>query len=199
MYNISDDPRCQKTCTLIYEALIELLEENNMVLESITISDISKQSSVGRATFYRHFDTTLDVLRWASNSTMEESADVILLSANNYQQFCYNFYSYWTKHSQLLDALMHIGHPSIFLASLEQFFMCHQQEIFGSQVDGQATMQDDYLIGAWAAINWSVLKKWILRGKKETDRELADIALRMLPIPFGSNFQNSQGAETHRL
>lgn len=199
MYNISNDPRCLKTCTLIYEALLELLEENNMVLESITISDIAKRSTVGRATFYRHFDSTIDVLRWASNSSVEQSADAMLLSANNFQLFCFNFYAYWTQHFQLLDVLVRINQPNIFLVSLERFLTHHQENIFGKRVDGQESAQEDYLIGIWASINWAILKKWVLRGKKERDWELTDLALRTLPIPPNVDSQSSQSAQEYRM
>ena len=214
MYNISNDPRCLKTCTLIYEALIELLEENDMVLESITISDIAKRSSVGRATFYRHFDSTLDVLRWASNSAVEDSVDAMLLSANNYQLFCYNFYAYWTQNAQLLDVLVRINRPNIFLVSLERFLTHHQEDIFGTVVesptpgkskqrkvkpeDRESAIMEDYLIGIWAAINWAILKKWVLRGKKERDWELTDLALRTLPVPPNNDSSKSQSADAYR-
>lgn len=199
MYNISNDPRCLKTCTLIYKALIELLEENNMVLESITISDIAKRSTVGRATFYRHFDSTIDVLRWASNSSVEKSADAMLLSANNFQLFCFNFYAYWTQHDELLDVLVRINQPNIFLVSLERFLSHHQENIFGTSGTGQETAYEDYLIGIWAAINWAILKKWVLRGKNERDWELTDLALRTLPIPPNVDSQSSQSAQEYRI
>ncbi len=182
MYTISNDPRCIKTCTLIYEALLDLLEENDMVVESITISDIAKRSTVGRATFYRHFDSILDVLQWASDASVEQSTDTMLLSYKNLQVLCLSFYSYWTQHDKLLDVLVRINQPNIFLVSLERFFTNHQEIIFGKYADTQLDTQESYLIGIWASINWTILKKWVSRGKKEHDWELCDLALRTLPI-----------------
>lgn len=45
---------------LLKEALLRLLEEKE--LDKITISELCKEASINRATFYRHYETPRDVL-----------------------------------------------------------------------------------------------------------------------------------------
>ena len=56
----SEDLRVQRTHKLILDALIELTIEKGF--SSVTISDITKQAKINRATFYRHYQDKFDLL-----------------------------------------------------------------------------------------------------------------------------------------
>ncbi len=48
-----NDPRVVRTRQLIIDAFVDLLGKKDFY--SITVSDISKQATINRATFYAHF------------------------------------------------------------------------------------------------------------------------------------------------
>lgn len=181
MYRVNGDPRSTKSCEMIYEGLKDLLKERSYRLESISITDITRRSQVGRATFYRHFDGTLDVLRWISNSEVERAFSNILTLSSKYELLCYNFFTYWYENSELLDVLVKTQHPDIFLISLERFLV-HNREIFfiGSRL---TEVSQVYVIDIWAAIAWSILKRWVLNDKQESAEQLTVIAIKNLPRP----------------
>ena len=62
MYHIKPDKRSQQSAHLICEGLMSCLQKKSF--DRITITDIQKESSVGRATFYRLFDNISDVLSY---------------------------------------------------------------------------------------------------------------------------------------
>lgn len=62
MYHIKEDIRAERSALMLYEGLMSILKDKK--LNKITVSDISKASTVGRATFYRNFDEIIDILYW---------------------------------------------------------------------------------------------------------------------------------------
>lgn len=181
MYHISNDPRCVKSCLLIRQTLLDILKENGNNLEGVSISDVTDRSTVSRSTFYRHFDTLNDVLIWTSNQEVESAVDSTPLFNNNYWLFCENFFAYWVAHSDFLETLVGVGHAEYFLISLEKFLGKISKKLFeGSSLSAS---QQGYMVTVWSAIVWSILKRWVLEGKRETSGSLADIAYHSLPRP----------------
>lgn len=62
MYHVKDSKRTKESARLIVGGLHECLKMKKF--ESITVTDVQKQSTVGRATFYRLFDSVSDVLAY---------------------------------------------------------------------------------------------------------------------------------------
>ena len=62
MYHIKEDKRCIRSAKLIGDALQNLLETKPFM--EITVSDIQRESGVGRSTFYRLFDNVDDVVTY---------------------------------------------------------------------------------------------------------------------------------------
>lgn len=54
------DPRPGRTKTLLFFALVELIQEKRW--EKIRVQDILDRTKVGRSTFYAHFDNKFDLL-----------------------------------------------------------------------------------------------------------------------------------------
>lgn len=71
MYHISDDARSKKSADAIVKSVIRLCQEKN--LSEISVSDIWRDSSVSRSTYYRLFDTLDDVLQYACDNLLPSS------------------------------------------------------------------------------------------------------------------------------
>ena len=65
MYRISADPRAVASAKKVIDGLENCLERKK--LSDISVSEVCRLSGVGRATFYRLFDTPIDVLQYHSD------------------------------------------------------------------------------------------------------------------------------------
>ncbi|MCM1054046.1 MAG: hypothetical protein NC394_00875 [Bacteroides sp.] len=69
MFHIKEDKRSQKSAELIINSMKECLKKKTF--ENITITDIQKNAAIGRATFYRLFDRTEDVLEYSCDMAIK--------------------------------------------------------------------------------------------------------------------------------
>lgn len=180
MYHHNSDVRCLKTCTLIYKALVSTLLNENKDIKRITVTDLSRKSTVSRATFYRHFDTVTDVLVWRSDLEVARAFEHTVLAKDN-RLFNKLFFDYWYKHSLLLDVLVAAERPDILQTSIEKTIDKYSYKLFESSGLNESRRQ--YKIGIWSVIIWIILRRWVAEGKTETAEELTRIALHSLPEP----------------
>lgn len=71
MYHIAHDKRAENSAQKLYQALLDCLDTKPF--SDITVADIFRASGVSRATFYRLFDNTVDVLIWRCDQIFEEA------------------------------------------------------------------------------------------------------------------------------
>lgn len=64
------DLRVVKTYRVLYDALLELLEDNSF--EEIKVSDICKKALINRSTFYSHYNDKYELLVDFINVLKEE-------------------------------------------------------------------------------------------------------------------------------
>lgn len=174
MYHIKEDKRAYKSAELIYGGLLQCMKEKEF--DKISITDIQRVSSVGRATFYRNFDSTTDVLFWKCNleyKRVMESYINMKSHDNNECEFLIYFFNYWMKHYEILDTLIGIGRYDIIM-------QCHYNNapILATYFkDKYAHPIPDFRyhmamrIGAFVGI----LVFWVNGGRKETAEELVTI------------------------
>lgn len=79
MYHIKEDKRSLRSAQLIYQGLLDCLEEKEF--QQISISDIQRKSFVSRSTFYRLFDTLNDVLDYQIHLVFLETISKELTSS----------------------------------------------------------------------------------------------------------------------
>lgn len=179
MYHVSNNRRVLKSCTIIAEAMVELVVEKEYNLNAISIKELCERAQVSKATFYRHFDDPLDVLYWKLNREVEESANYTPIINNNFELFCRSFFEYWTSHSSFLELMIYIGHETAFLYSIERYFRRLLPQIpYIAEKDSNIPY---FIVGIWSAGIWSIMKTWVLDGKQESAAKLATIAWRNLP------------------
>ena len=176
MYHIKNDKRAVKSAELIYKGLSDLIEKKSF--DAITITDIQKASAVGRATFYRSFDTVNDVLYWKCALHYREVMTGYLEERNRLNKkedpyaFMTYFFSYWMRdeNSKILEQLIKIGHYDII-------YRCHFESTFiiKNKVPPKSAFTEKYytyymsgLIGAFVGF----LITWIENGKALSTEEL---------------------------
>lgn len=178
MYHINDDKRCRKSCILIYKALTSLISEKPF--DKITITDIQERSYVGRATFYRNFDTLTDVLIMKSDEeSLGMASDYLKLLKETGQKndegfgIVAFFFSYWQVNTEIIEILLRINRIDILYNSLTNAYKNLADTIF-PELDVESE-DYKYLIAMKISIGVGFLTKWISEGKTKTVDELIKI------------------------
>ena len=164
MYHISQDPRTIKSADLIWQGLVNCLQEKALL--DITVTDLHKVSSVSRATFYRLFDRVEDVLHYHCQQVYQEILSYIEQQLPEHQEtFFLLFIERWLKEEDLITIL--VQHQQLDL--LYQLHLQHREivrQLF-SQKHALSESQLDYLLAMLASLVPASMKVWYDHGKKE--------------------------------
>lgn len=171
MYHIKKDKRCQQSAQMIIEGLNQCLAEKEFA--KITVSDIQRKTGVSRATFYRLFDDTSDVLALQCDQCFDLIYQKCLKNGCVSIPVLLNqFLLLWMEHIQLLEVIMTINRSDIFFSCHMRHFEQLQQ--YAVEVDSQDYL-DEYYIAISSGMMISVLLAWLKRGKRETAEEIRGI------------------------
>ena len=172
MYHISKDARARKSANLICKAVLELAQAKK--LDNINVSDIQKQSTVSRSTFYRLFDNIMDVLAYMCDQAVDDCTRAVgERFADSPRDGMIFVLSKWIEHSDLLVILVENNHVDILYRS---FLKCGDEIV--RQVDPNLSADDpvvQYLMHNMPIFVSSMLHTWVQRGKRENIDELFDI------------------------
>ncbi len=176
MYHIKDDKRTLVSATLIYEGLIALLEKTPNI-DKITISDIQRESSVSRATFYRLFDDVIDVLIWKCDSDYIKVFNkcVSEMKSRDSKYACIEtYFRTWQERGSLLEVLVKIHRTDIVFNS----FIDNYHIITDRYTDVENFNKDPRFFAALrSGVAFATLCYWIESGKKQTPEELMNFLM----------------------
>ena len=168
MYHIKSDKRAQVSAQLIGNAMMELLKVRNF--DDISVSDIQRQSTVGRATFYRLFDNTVDVLSWLCNQIFDTMANRNASPTENMVESMASFIGAWMEHEVLLQAIIRSGHIEVIYELLYRRMKEAEDLLFPDlQLEnGKA----DYLVSIASTAMIGGLSAWLKHGKTESAEQV---------------------------
>ncbi len=81
MEKSTEDLRIRKTKKAIKDALIDLMSEKKF--SKITVSELSARAMINRKTFYRHYESTEDVLTEIENNILSELSEILKNSSQS--------------------------------------------------------------------------------------------------------------------
>lgn len=179
MYHVSNDKRTKESAELIYQGLIACMKEKDF--NKITITDIQRISGIARTTFYRDFDSLLDVLQWKCDSEYKKTMiDYVNMETHDSDEneFLLFFFKYWMSNYEILDSIISIGRYDII-------FQCHyaNSDIITSYFAKKYTVPSihhNYFMAMRIGVFVNVLVEWAKSGRKETPEELVDIIIMTL-------------------
>lgn len=179
MYHISKDKRTMSSAELIYQGLLTCLKKKPF--EQIRISDLQRESTVARSTFYRSFDTISDVLYWKCDLCFQEVLEHYIQDNHfDERELAYHYFQYWMVHSEILELLMQINRYDIIYA-------CHMknakkmQASYGKRLDISLTPREgSYYMSIRTGLTISVLMTWLKGGCKESAEELVEMLVRFI-------------------
>lgn len=158
-------------------ALLELMA--NKEFTDITVTELIKKAGIARASFYRNFDSTIDVLDYATEKIAERIHEEILpafISRNE------------RKWRELLFHLIYeLNDPRRNLANknpsnralLFNKMNALMQKNYSDNMD-ETNIKQFYQSAACAGAITSTIGFWFDHGKKETPEELVDIIVEIL-------------------
>ena len=168
MYHIKSDKRSQASAQLIGNAMTELLKVRNF--DDISVSDIQRQSTVGRATFYRLFDNTVDVLSWLCNQIFDTMANRNASPTENMVESMIAFIGAWMEHEVLLQAIIRSGHIEVIYEMLYRRMKEAGDMLFPDlQLE---TGKADYLVSIASTALIGGLSAWLKHGKTESAEQV---------------------------
>lgn len=171
MYHINNDKRQIASAQKIVDGLTQCLSAKMM--SEISVSDIATASGVSRSSFYRSFDTPMDVLAYACDRVLDMLLrDYAGIDLDQRDELVLFSLRYWRGHSQILEALANCDRMDI----IQRTLVNHGGEFLTNEIKKLRTDfskdEIEYLSKGVAALLTSTLQVWIQHGKKETPEEL---------------------------
>lgn len=170
MYHIKSDKRSQTSAEVIINGIHRCLKR--IPLNSITVSDIHRETGISRATFYRLFDTPEDVLIYQLDKMVgqmsvyfEERHSMSPLAAFE------GMILQGLQYPEMLEALVKNGRIDLLITYTEDRFRLFEQ----TYKPFPNSMKDDereYMVTNLCMNLVATLVTWVRRGQKETPEQV---------------------------
>lgn len=171
MYHIKNDKRCRQSAEAIMDGVAELLTVKNYA--DITISDIQRVSSVGRATFYRLFDTIDDVVVYKIDNFLMEFLHGY--TSKSYKDLCRFMLSMIFTEGEKWLNIVFSGRMDLIVHSMRK-----RLEAMMSSGQVPRPEEAEYRLAIFTGTAVFLMTAWNENGKKESIDELADIMDRYM-------------------
>ncbi len=169
MYHIPADKRAINSANLIAEGLMKCLKQKDF--SKISITDINKVSFVSRATFYRLFDNTIDVLSYKCDQMFERLIhDFEHMDIQSSNEFLIYFIKQSMEHELLFETISTSNHIDILYASHMKYKNSLKEKFLSECVLTDSQM--DCVISVLSVSLCSILNMWIKNGRIETPQQL---------------------------
>lgn len=169
MYHISNDKRAKQSAERIGKGMLNCLRNKNF--SEITVTEIQKISAVGRATFYRLFDNTADVLAFLCDNIFEQvGREYIKTNITVPKKLTLNFIRKWMENKSLLNAIADCNRMD-FIYNAHVRYLGENIDFFFRSVQTDKN-QVTYLMTTMTACTSAFLTAWLKNGEKETAEQL---------------------------
>lgn len=172
------DKRVERSRRLLVNTLLELMAEKPYA--KISVANICGESGVARPTFYLHFGSKDDLLRFYIEQMFNEFAeqiDPILASSPSVKpEISVIMFRQWQKYSAQAKLFVAADVEAILLnefklyvgKTIQRYMEVHRLTV---SEDSQIQYVIDYLAGA----SFSVIVRWIKEDFKESPEEMAEL------------------------
>ena len=160
--NASNQEKNNYVRSQILNTLLDMMKEQD--IHAIVISSLTEQACVGRASFYRNFDSKEDVLRQEANRLASEWKITYEREEHTVpSEILVSLLDFYKEHADFYLALYRAGLEDIVLNTLLE-----QIEISPELPNAVAYLRSSiaYLIFGW-------IVEWMKRGMQESGTELA--------------------------
>lgn len=167
MYHIANDPRARKSAELIAQSVLALSKDKPA--DRLSIAAIQRASSVSRSTFYRLFDTPVDVLLWQVDKLFDDFVRDLPLQGTR-KSILFSFFQTIMEHAELFAALEKCSRLNALAQNHRRYFK-DMGSLIGIPSEQEAAGQE-YLIDIMSYLLPVAISTWIHRGQKDTPEEV---------------------------
>lgn len=179
------DRRQRKTRTAIFNAFTYLLKTENY--SKITVQQIIDIADIGRTTFYSHFETKDDLLKYLSQEIFDHvfSEDLNKEKTHDFSQNhgtrdrIRHILYHLQEHMDYLPGILSGDGGDIFMESFKKYLI----DLFTPSVrSADKSAPDDYILNHMIC-DFSETIRWWSRNPKYTPDEICSFFLENTPIP----------------
>jgi len=183
MYHLTKNKKTHQSANLIFDALCTLMMKKDF--SEITIKELVEQAGVGRATFYRLFDSLKDVLHYKCDVRFNELRE----SLKNYRVseslsgpigstlLLEPMLRFWYLDSIIIEIIIKANTIDVLHINLEALF----EDLYDRLEDESSKKKNkDYFIALRTGILFNLLITWIKNKKNIPPDDLADIILEQI-------------------
>lgn len=175
MYHIQNDQRAIRSSEMLYDGLSSLLREKPLV--EISVSELVERANVGRATFYRHFDTIEDILRMRCDQVFNGFLEYVKAYRSEppapRTALLKLLLRYFYLHSDIIESLLLAERVDIVHEAWRILF-----ETYKSQLTAHIGIPEEfaaYAIAVRTCALTGILVHWVENGKRHPPDELAEM------------------------
>jgi len=177
MYHIKKDKRQLNSAANLVNALAQCLKTKH--ISNISVSELCSKAGISRSTFYRIFDTPVDVLGYACDSYIDKAVKDFLGKQFRDDEDLIRFtLQYWYENYEMLEAAINSGRLDIVRKSFES----HSTRLIPLLRQDFSEMELDYIRQGAVGLISNLLLVWIRRGKKESPGQMFDLYKKFLSL-----------------
>lgn len=186
---MKENQRIAVTKRMLKEGLLRLLETKE--LGKIRISELCEESSINRATFYRHYVTVQDVLLELEIDFVKQMVPIIRSPGNaeEIQQRIAAACTYLDEHREIARILFQNNTDRDMLPRLNELY--RQFWELRKNESGFPNMDEDtakIIVSLLGGGSYCLLRQWIMEDISKTPQEIAAIMCNVVNWPSPKDF-----------
>ncbi|MCR4859074.1 MAG: TetR/AcrR family transcriptional regulator [Bacteroidales bacterium] len=180
MYHIKHDKRTLISARMIVDGLTECLADKKF--PEIGISELCARAQVSRSTFYRLFDTTVDVLQFLVDSLVKEASEKIIAEeVSSGADYIRLYLDFIDKNFALVETVIRSDRMDILSRALNE----HASVLLPARLlDNFPENERDYLKAFSSSAIVSLYRVNLQHGRTESTKELLEIFRKLLRILY---------------
>lgn len=155
-------------CVCITDALFRLMRSKS--LQDISITELTQVAGVGRASFYRNFETKIDVL--------DRKLDLLLLewgkdfeARNDPSYFAESIFRHFYKHREIYLLIYRQGLSNHIYSSIRR----------ACKIDSSSNSIERYIKSMVAGTTFGMIDEWMRGGMQESPDDIIRLAESLTP------------------
>ena len=174
-----ENQRIALTKKLLQEGLLRLLEVKN--LDSISVTELCRESGINRATFYNHYSSPQELLEDLENRLTDRLKQIIANlktaedASNQLERVC----EFFQENAPTILALNHCHADTKITSALYNLNLTYQTNLVNnSKYANQSTPEGLHLIAIFFYTgSYNILLEWIRNNLPLTAKEVATMML----------------------
>lgn len=173
------DARVRYTRKAIREAVLELLKEKSS--DRITVKEICEKAQINRATFYKHYDNTYDLLEKLEGETLDVLEEKLSgVDLTNLRSFFGIVLQVVRDNSDYYEIMFAETGDRSFRDRMFALCLCKNMEVIKRFFPALDDSRKTWLYYFFAEGITGVMRKWMSEGYRESVDEVVDFLVKMV-------------------